>query len=350
MMAGGLTLGAFLARQGSGEAPSADVISLIHEFADAAKELSTLIALGPLAGDMAQSRGLENKAGDSQKELDAVADGFFIRAAEKAHVAYMASEELEAPLTLDPNGKLAIAIDPLDGSSNIATNAPIGTIFSILPATAAGSGDAAAVFMQPGSAQLAAGFIVYGAQTSLVLTLGSGVSIFVLDRGSGEFVLAVDRLSIPPDATEFAINASNYRHWDDPVRAYIDDCILGAEGPLGANYNMRWIASLVADAYRIFVRGGIYLYPGDRREGYKAGRLRLLYEANPIAFVVEQAGGGATDGVRRILDLVPTSIHQRTPLVFGSATQMKHVARYHAEPTYSADRSPLFGRRGLLRA
>jgi fructose-1,6-bisphosphatase I len=342
-----ITLGSFLASQaGAGRCPSA-MILLVQELAQAAKQLSTLIGLGPLAGDLAGAQGSQNCDGDVQKKLDVIANACVVNAAERAQVAFIASEELDAPLSLNPSGPLALAIDPLDGSSNIGTNAPIGTIFSVLPAQATGISE---VFLQPGSAQLAAGFFIYGSQTALVLTLGSGVAIFVLDRKAGEFVLAVDQVRIPADANEYAINASNYRHWEKAVRAYIDDCVQGADGPRGKNFNMRWIASLVAEAYRILMRGGIFLYPRDQRTGYRDGRLRLVYEANPVSFIVEQAAGAATDGAQRILELRPTSLHQRTPLVFGSARKVEVVTRYHTDPISSAERSPLFARRGLLRA
>jgi len=255
---------------------------------------------------------------------------------------------LPAPLVLDSGAPLAVALDPLDGSSNIDTNVSIGTIFAVFP-TLAGASQPADHFLRPGHEQVAAGFIIYGPQTSLVFTLGDGVQVFTLDRSAGVFQLAIPRLAIPKDSPEYAVNASNYRHWDDSVRAYIDDCIRGADGPLSRDYNMRWIASLVADAYRILVRGGVFLYPGDQRRDYRKGRLRLIYEANPISFLVEQSGGEATDTVRRVLDIKPKDLHARTPIVFGSIAAVKRINQYHSDPQFSAEHSPLFFQRGLIR-
>lgn len=347
-MSGRVTLEAFLAEQATGQREP--IVKVVEALAAAAAELSTLIAMAGISFDLTASRGELNADGDVQRELDVLANNRFLQALARAPVALAASEELEAPVILNPGAPLAVAIDPLDGSSNIETNAPIGTIFSILPSHASACAEPAEPFLQAGAAQLAAGFVVYGPQTALVLSLGDGVQVFVLNRAAGEFMLAMDRVRIPAQASEYAINASNYRHWDEPVRTYIDDCVRGADGPRGKNFNMRWTASLVAEAYRVLVRGGIFLYPRDWRPAYRSGRLRLVYEANPIAFVVEQAGGAATDGVRRILDLAPGSLHQRTPLVFGSIMKVEVVARYHTDPNSSAERSPLFGRRGLLRA
>jgi fructose-1,6-bisphosphatase I len=207
-----------------------------------------------------------------------------------------------------------------------------------------------AAFLRPGTAQLAAGFVVYGPQTALVLTLRAGTHVFTLDRRTNTFVLTRADVRIPAGRREYAINASNYRHWDEPVRAYVDDCIAGADGPRGTDFNMRWIASLVAEAFRILARGGIFLYPSDARPGYERGWLRLVYEANPLALVVEEAGGAATDGENRILEISPTALHQRVPLVFGCRHKVERVAEYYAGRLPSpGERSPLFGRRGLFR-
>jgi fructose-1,6-bisphosphatase I len=237
---------------------------------------------------------------------------------------------------------------PIDGSSNIEMNVSMGTIFSVLPVARPLEGTGLASFMQPGAAQLAAGFFVYGPQLALVLTLGAGTRVFISTR-RGVFVEAYANLQIPQKAPDFSINASNYRHWDEPVRQYIDDCLQGAAGPHGRDYNMRWIASMVAEAYRILIRGGVYLYPTDSRKGYGKGRLRLVNEANPIAMVIEQAGGLATDTVSRILELKPTSLHQRVAMVFGSSADVARIERYHTDPARYGDRKPLFGTRGLFR-
>jgi fructose-1,6-bisphosphatase I len=229
----------------------------------------------------------------------------------------------------------------------------IGTIFSLLPAlpaTGAPGENPAALFLQPGSNQIGAGFFIYGPQLALVLSLGSGTHAFVHSSRLGAFVQAHESLAIPPRTQEFAVNASNYRLWDEAVRLYIDDCLKGQDGPREKDFNMRWIASLVAECYRILIRGGVFLYPSDQRKGYGQGRLRLVYEANPIAYLIEQAGGGATNALERILDIQPEGLHQRVPLVFGSAREVARIARYHTEPSMIAERSPLFGHRGLFRA
>jgi fructose-1,6-bisphosphatase I len=321
---------------------------VIQRIANAAVELSELIALGRLVGDGHVAVGGCNEDGDAQKHLDIVANDMFIDAMKGASVAVAVSEELREPLLLDPHASLVVAVDPLDGSSNIDSNVSIGTIFSILPRLPDAE-DMKAHFMQPGRNQLAAGFVIYGPQTSLVVALAGQTNVFILDRRSGEFLLAIEALQIPKDSSEYAINASNYRHWAPSVQAFVDDCVNGAEGPFGRNHNMRWIASLVAEAYRILTRGGVFLYPGDQRPGYSSGRLRLVYEANPIALAVEYAGGGASDCSSTILDMLPADLHGRTPFVFGSANLVDLIMRYHADPQFSAERAPLFGRRGLIR-
>ena len=271
----------------------------------------------------------------------------FLDVVKDTSIAVIASEEAEKVIAMDNGGMLAMAMDPLDGSSNIETNAPIGTIFSILPINTASP---AASFYCRGDDVIAAGFVAYGPRTQLYLTVGSGTQVFILDRKTGEFVLHKKNIQISSDTREYAINMSNLQHWFSPVRQYIDDCIEGESGVRGKNFNMRWIASLVAEVSRIFARGGIFLYPGDSREGYKNGRLRLIYEAVPIAMLVEQAGGAASTGSSRILDIVPTEIHQRTPLVFGSNNEVNIVERIHTSPTTQNKSSPLFGERGLFRA
>lgn len=330
------------------DAGLAPIVSLIREIAKAAVEMADIISLGRLWGDAAGAAGHLNPDGDVQKKLDVFANSLFVKALQRAPVAAVLSEELEEPLLLDRDAPLAVAIDPLDGSSNIDANVSIGTIFSVLPALP-DAADSKAHFLQPGRTQLAAGFIIYGPQTSFVLAIGGATSIFILDRRAGAFRETVETVHIPHEAREYAINTSNYRHWAPSVRAFVDDCVKGMEGPLACDHNMRWVASLVAEAYRILVRGGVFLYPGDLRQGYSSGRLRLIYEANPIALIIEQADGCATDAVRRILDIVPSNIHVRTPLVFGSASAVHLIARYHTDPQFSAEHSPLFGRRGLMR-
>ena len=323
------------------------VATTVRAIAAGAATVADQIALGPLSPHAKPASGSRNTDGDVQQALDLLTNQIFMDALASAPVAVAVSEELHEPLAMRAGAPLVVAIDPLDGSSNINANVSIGTIFSILPAIADAASDAAH-FFQPGRNQLAAGFVVYGPQTILVLSLGGPTVSFILDRRVGGFVAISEGLAIPPDSHEYAINASNYRHWEPSVRAFIDDCIHGEEGRLGRNHNMRWIASMVADAYRIFTRGGVFLYPGDQRKGYGSGRLRLLYEVSPIAFLVEHAGGAATDGRARILDIVPSDVHERAPLVFGSARVVETITSYHTDPKLSTDQSQLFKSRGLM--
>jgi fructose-1,6-bisphosphatase I len=345
-----MTLEKFLreAAKRSNSTPVRASLELLGIIAKAGMQVADVVALGHIAGSMAAPTGASNFDGDAQKRLDILANEVFIHGLRHAPVSAILSEELAHPLALDAAAPLAVAIDPLDGSSNIDANVSIGTIFAIFPAVE-NTPDPAQHFLRPGHEQLAAGFLIYGPQTSLVLTIGEGVQVFTLDRRAGEFRLAIPRLAIAQDSTEYAVDAANYRHWDDSIRAYVDDCIRGADGPLSQDHNMRWIASLVADAYRILVRGGVFLYPGDQRRGYARGRLRLIYEANPMALLIEQAGGYATDTVQRILEIKPRELHARTPIVFGSRAAVERISQYHTDPQFSAERAPLFFQRGLIR-
>jgi fructose-1,6-bisphosphatase I len=287
--------------------------------------------------------------GDTQAALDLRANDLIMEELRNAPVACVASEELDLPQGLNSDAPLCVAIDPLDGSSNIDTNVSVGTIFSILPMRCASCVPTASCFVQPGNSQLAAGYVIYGPQTALVLTVGSGTHVFTLNPDTGEFCLTEPDVKIPVDTTEFAINTSNFRRWDGHVRAYVDDCLEGAEGPHGKNYNTCWIASLVAECHRIMTRGGIFLYPGDRRPDYHSGRLRLAYECNPIAFLVEQAGGAATTGYGDIQEVDPTDLHERVPLIFGSHNEVRLLKHYYEEVHPYQERSQLFGNRGLFR-
>ncbi|PJG47093.1 fructose-bisphosphatase class I [Sphingobium sp. LB126] len=326
----------------------ADVAAVIDGIAQAAVSVRDIIADGAMGAALTAQRGTQNSDGDTQYELDVRADELFMAALRDAPVGLYASEELDQPVRLRPDGPLAVAIDPLDGSSNITTNVSIGTIFSVLPVL--DGADPLASFLQPGAAQLAAGFFIYGPQLSLVLTWGEGTYIFVYSPRQETFVLSQRDVQIPRKAGEFAINASNLRHWEEPTRLYIADCLQGNEGPREKDYNMRWIAAVVVECYRILQRGGVYLYPADTRPGYGRGRLRMVYETSPIAMLVEQAGGQATDGARRLLDLVPDTLHARTPFVFGSADEVARIGRYHSDPSAIGERAPLFGSRSLFRA
>jgi fructose-1,6-bisphosphatase I len=329
------------------EGVDAEIAQVVRQIAWVTCQLALVVGDGAIQG--ALSEVVEEPGhGDAQTRLDLAANRLFLDALQEAPVAAFASEENETAVTLNEGEPFAVAVDPLDGSSNIDTNAPIGTIFAIRPMAGGGNGSAAAPFLRPGTEQLAAGFVIYGPKTCLVLTLGQGTQIFTLDRRAERFVLTCPAVRIPERRREYAINASNYRHWDIAIQTYVDDLVAGVAGPRGADFNMRWIASLVAEAFRILNRGGVFLDPADRRPGYGAGRLRLLYEAHPLAMVIEQAGGGAIDGFTRILDVVPRDLHQRTPLIFGSADKVARVGGYYVDPPSTSERSPLFGRRGLF--
>jgi len=304
--------------------------------------LSRVIQRGPLGGALGAEVG-ENTGGDAQKALDVMADEAFSDRLRDADVRFFASEEQDDVVELNARGRFAIAIDPLDGSSNIDVNVSIGTIFSIFEATDDPNGS----FLRPAREQIGAGYIIYGPQTMLVCTFGQGTQEYILDPDSKQFVLIVEKVQVPETSREFAINASNYRHWPKPIRAYIDDCIAGDEGPRERNFNMRWVASLVAETHRILTRGGVFLYPSDARKGYEKGRLRMVYECAPIGFVIEQAGGSATDAQDPILSKTADTLHARTPFVFGSTDKVSRVAAYHDLPQQEVN--ALFGNRGLFR-
>jgi fructose-1,6-bisphosphatase I len=281
------------------------------------------------------SAGSENVQGEVQKKLDIIANDVLIEANEwGGHLAAMASEEMDSIHVVPnryPQGEYLLMFDPLDGSSNIEVNVSIGTIFSVLKKVDPNKGVSEDDFLQPGTQQVAAGYCVYGPQTTLVLTVGDGVAMFTLDREQGSFVLTHENVKVPEDTKEFAINMSNMRHWDEPVKRYIDECLQGEEGPRGKNFNMRWIASMVADVHRILTRGGVFMYPWDKREPGKAGKLRLMYEANPMSWLIEQAGGASTNGHQRILEIQPTQLHQRVSVILGSKHEVERVTAYHTE-------------------
>ncbi|CAJ92141.1 class 1 fructose-bisphosphatase [Cupriavidus necator] len=307
---------------------------LIEVVARACKAISNAVSKGALAGVLG-SAGTGNVQGETQQKLDVIANEVLLDANEwGGHLAAMASEEMESFYEIPnryPKGEYLLMFDPLDGSSNIDVNVSIGTIFSVLHMPKPGQTVTEADFMQPGTHQVAAGYAVYGPQTTLVLTVGNGVHMFTLDREAGSFVLTHSNVTIPDDTKEFAINMSNMRHWAPPVRRYIDECLAGEEGPRGKNFNMRWVASMVADVHRILTRGGVFMYPWDKREPEKPGKLRLMYEANPMAMLVEQAGGAATNGHQRIMDVQPEKLHQRVSVILGSKNEVERVTRYHLE-------------------
>ncbi len=315
---------------------SPEVRLLIEVVARACKGISHAVGKGALGGVLGALES-ENVQGEVQKKLDVLSNEILLEANEwGGHLAAMASEEMETIHVIPnryPQGEYLLLFDPLDGSSNIDVNVSIGTIFSVLHAPAhvqEGKPITEQDFLQAGRSQIVAGYAVYGPQTMLVLTVGNGVVGFTLDREMGSWVLTHESMTIPADTKEFAINMSNMRHWDQPVKRYIDDCLAGKTGPLEKDYNMRWIASMVADVHRLLTRGGVFMYPWDAREPNKPGKLRLMYEANPMSMLVEQAGGTAIDGKTRILDIQPTQLHQRVSVILGSRNEVERIRQYHA--------------------
>ncbi|RQO56258.1 class 1 fructose-bisphosphatase [Paucibacter sp. KBW04] len=339
-------------------AASGNFNALILDVAMACKAIARAVGQGALAGvhgAHASEQGDKsiNVQGETQQKLDVLANDYFLRINEwGGHLAGMASEELEAPYPIPaayPKGNYLLVFDPLDGSSNIDVNLTVGSIFSILRAPAKDGDLTEADFLQPGSEQVAAGYALYGPATMLVLSVGDGVAGFTLDKDLGEFMLTHPKMQVPPSTQEFAINASNSRFWEAPVKRFVDECLAGKSGPREKDFNMRWIASMVAEAHRILTRGGVFLYPRDNKDASKPGRLRLLYEANPIGFLIEQAGGRASTGYSPVLKEKPTQLHQRIGLVFGSRHEVERIERYHAEPPVKIEDNPLFSERSLFR-
>jgi fructose-1,6-bisphosphatase I len=311
-----------------------DFTSLMNDLVTACKIISNAVNKGALVGVLG-SAGSENVQGETQKKLDVLSNQVMVDVNQATgHYAALASEEMEEIYAIPdkyPRGKYLLIFDPLDGSSNIDVNISIGTIFSVLRCPEGVSKPTEKEFLQPGTKQVAAGYVLYGPATMMVLTTGNGVDGFTLDKDIGEFILTHPKMVIPPDTQEFAINASNKRFWDAPVRRYIDECLSGKEGPRGKDFNMRWVASMVAEVHRILTRGGIFLYTGDSRPKYREGRLRLMYEANPMSFIIEQAGGASSTGYGRILEVQPKSLHQRISVVLGSKNEVDRVTAYHKE-------------------
>jgi fructose-1,6-bisphosphatase I len=307
---------------------------LLEVVARACKSISQAVNKGALGSVMGSAES-ENVQGEIQKKLDIIANEVLIEANEwGGHLAGMASEEMEGIYVVPnryPQGEYLLLFDPLDGSSNIDINVSIGTIFSVLKMPEGDRGVDESDFLQAGRQQVAAGYCIYGPQTTLVLTVGDGVAMFTLDREQGSFILIEENVQIPADTKEFAINMSNMRHWDEPVKRYVDELLAGKDGPRGKDFNMRWVAAMVADVHRILCRGGIFMYPWDKREPEKAGKLRLMYEANPMSWLIEQAGGAATNGKQRILDIQPTKLHERVSVILGSKNEVERVTGYHAE-------------------
>lgn len=329
-----LSLQEHLTREAAERAVDPALVRLIVGISEACKEISAKVREGALAGVLGLA-GSENVQGEEQKKLDIVSNDIFVEAvARTGSVCGMVSEEVPTPIAVPdelPLGPYLACFDPLDGSSNIDINVSIGSIFSILPARTVKRVPEEADFLQPGTELVAAGYCMYGPQTILVLTLGDGVKMFTLDDATGTFRLTVDEVIVPRAAAEFAINMSNQRFWEKPVARYISELLAGKDGPRGKNFNMRWVAAMVAEVHRILMRGGVFMYPRDSRNPDRAGKLRLLYEANPMSMIMEQAGGAATNGHVAIRTIQPQSIHERVAVFLGAAEEVERVTGYHAE-------------------
>jgi fructose-1,6-bisphosphatase I len=331
----GLTLTQFIIEEQRRHAhATGELTLLLNDVVSACKRIAHQVNKGALLGTMGSLES-ENVQGEVQKELDVITNDIFIASVEwSGHLAGMASEEMEDPYAIPsryPTGKYLILFDPLDGSSNVNINISVGTIFSILRAPEGVTQAKVEDFLQPGTTQVCAGYALYGSSTMFVLTTGHGVNGFTLDREVGEFYLTHPNMQIPADTHEFAVNTSNQRHWEAPVQRYVQECLLGKEGPRGRDFNMRWVASMVAEVHRILIRGGVFMYPLDSKLKDQGGKLRLLYEANPMSFIVEQAGGLSSTGRNRILDLKPEALHQRVPVILGSKNEVERIVSYHQE-------------------
>ena len=354
MHLGRTTLSKFLIQQLTDIPGASDLGALLVDVAAAVKAISAMTAKGALGGYLGEHGG-KNVQGETQQKLDLLAHEVLIRSCEWGGLlAGMVSEELEHPYAISAEyarGPYLLVFDPLDGSSNTDVNVSVGTIFSVLRHTGEGV-PSADDYLQNGLRQVAAGYAIYGPATMMVISVGKGTHGFTLDREIGNFILTHPDLRIPPDTSEFAINTSNARFWEPPVQRYVSECQAGKSGIRGRDFNMRWIASLVAEVHRILMRGGVFMYPKDTREGSRPGRLRLLYEANPISLLVEHAGGRSTTGSQGVMEVTPETLHQRVPLIMGSHNEVERIERYHAEYLSGTDRpytSPLFNERSLFR-
>ena len=354
MHLGRTTLSKFLIQQLAEGNDQGKLAALLVDVAAAVKAISAMTAKGALGGFLGAIDNT-NVQGEQQKKLDVLANDAMVTACEWGGlVAGLASEELDEPYVIPEGyarGPYLLVFDPLDGSSNTDVNVSVGTIFSVLrhgQSTAPNTAD----YLQPGNSQVAAGYAIYGPATMLVLTVGKGTHGFTLDREIGNFILTHPNLAIPEDTSEFAINTSNARFWEPPVHRYVTECQAGKAGERGRDFNMRWIASMVAEVHRILMRGGVFMYPRDTKDASKPGRLRLMYEANPISMLIEQAGGAASTGRRRLMDLAPEQLHQRVPVILGSKNEVLRIERYHIEHEAGHDKpfvSPLFNERSLFR-
>jgi fructose-1,6-bisphosphatase I/sedoheptulose-1,7-bisphosphatase/fructose-1,6-bisphosphatase I len=352
MHQGRTTLSKFLIQQLKGTPEQNDLAALLVDIAACVKAITAMTAKGELGGVLG-SLDSTNVQGETQKKLDVLSNTAFVNTfAMGGLVAGLASEEMDDPVEIDPedgSGRFLAIFDPLDGSSNIDVNGSVGSIFSVLRAPQ-GRSAVTHDYLRPGREQLAAGYAIYGPATMMVITVGKGTHGFTLDREIGNFILTHPHMAVPEDTSEFAINASNERFWEPPVQRYVGECKAGSNGVRGRDFNMRWIASMVAEVHRILMRGGVFMYPRDMKDPVRPGRLRLMYEANPMSFVIEQAGGLGSTGRHRILDVEPAAIHQRVPVILGSRNEVERIERYHHEHDNGTDeeyRSPLFHERSL---
>jgi fructose-1,6-bisphosphatase len=349
------TLSKFIIEEQRKLACGAELIALVNDIQTACKYIAVAVAKGALSGVRGTTDSV-NVQGEKQVPLDMISNDIMLKSCEwGGALAGMASEEMEEPYKIPaehPRGRYLLVFDPLDGSSNLDVNVTVGTIFSVLRAPEGVTDPVAADFLQPGTEQVCAGYALYGPAAMIVLTLGTGVHGFTLDPDIGAYILTHPNLSIAPDTHEFAVNASNQRFWEPPVKRYVEECVAGKSGDREKDFNMRWIASMVAEVHRILMRGGLFMYPKDTKDPKRPGRLRLLYEANPMAMLIEQAGGAASTGRGRILEVRPEALHQRVPVILGSRNEVARLERYHAEYDHGEDQpfsSPLFNERSLYR-
>ncbi len=355
MLYGRTTLSKFIIEEQRRLEGGAELIALVNDIQTACKYIASAVARGALA-TAHSAPGATNVQGEEQKALDVVANDIMLSCCEwGGYLAGMVSEEMEAPYPIPPQyprGRYLLVFDPLDGSSNLDVNVTVGTIFSVLRAPEGVVDPRPDDFLQAGTRQVCAGYALYGPTAMIVITLGTGVHGFTLDPEIGAYILTHPNLRIAEDTQEFAVNASNQRFWEPPVRRYVEECLAGKSGARGKDFNLRWIATLVAEVHRILMRGGLFMYPQDTKDPAKPGRLRLLYEANPMAMLIEQAGGAASTGRGRILDVAPVSLHQRVPVILGSRSEVDRLERYHAEHDRGevAFSSPLFNERSLFGA
>ncbi len=344
-----IALDQFLEQWAANKDAHRDIARAVRGLAEGCRAISDRIAKGALEGGF-DVKSREIPLSESDPDIDRQAHHTFLDAVRGAPIASLISPVVEEPVLLEGGSSLTAVVSPLDGSASIDTNAAVGTVFSVLRRPTNGAGDdIVAGYLQPGKNLLAAGFVIYGPRVALVLTLGDGTHVFTYDPQRHEFIVSARDVKLPETGREYAINAANYRHWNSAIQTYVNDCLDGSDGLRSVDFNMRWIGSPVAEIYRIFTRGGIYLYPADAREGYRDGRFRLVFEANPIAMVVEQAGGAASTGLARILELKPASFLQRVPMILGSRAEVEYVEMLHQKPHAIGERSPLFGQRGLFR-